>query len=145
MLVDGALPRLQHILVVVHFALDATLVLEFGQFSGTLLVHDFLEIAAHGAITLSHLTQDVGLVRLLGKAGLEHLVLVGLVLSVDLFLHVSPLVLLQPLILLLLFLVQSNFLLATGEHALQQVNTRGILTVPLLFTLGIGFTLLLFN
>ena len=137
--VDSALPSVQHLLVVVFFSLDASLVLELSQFGGSFLVHHLLQLASHGAVTLAHLAKHISLMHLLHHARLDHLLLVGLVLSFDLCLHVLALELLHPLGLLLELLLQFNVLLAVSIHILKQVNARLVLPVPLLLT---GFPLL---
>jgi hypothetical protein len=86
--VNSALPSVQHLLVVVLFGLNASLVLEFGQLGGPLLVHHLLELAAHGAVALTNLSKDVSLVHLLHHACLNHLLIVSLVLAFDLLFHV---------------------------------------------------------
>lgn len=54
--VDSALPSVQHLLVVVLFGLDASLVFELSQLGGSLLVHNLLQFASHGAVTLTNLS-----------------------------------------------------------------------------------------
>ena len=130
--VNSALPGLEHVVVVVLFGLDAALVLKLSKLGGALLVHNLLQVAAHGAVALANLPQDVGLVTLLSNAGLDHLVLEGVVLTLDLALHVLALVILHPLVLLLLLLVLVHRLLAGRKHVLQQVGAGLVLAVPLL-------------
>ena len=112
MTVYSALPRVKHLVVVVLLSFDAALILELGEFGGTLLVHNLLEIPAHSAVALGHLAENVRLVALLSERGLNHLVLVGVVLPLNFILHVLPLVLLHPVSLRLLRLVQLDLLFA---------------------------------
>lgn len=112
MSVDGALPGVKHLRVVVLFGLDASLVFQFCQLGRSLLVHDFLQLAAHGAISLAHLAQHVCLVHLFRDASLDHLLLVGTILALYFGLHILALVLFHPLLLFLLFLFQLNGLLS---------------------------------
>ena len=64
MTLDSVLPGLQHLVIICLFTLDASLVLNLGEFGGTFFVHAILEITAHGSITFSYLTKNISLVRL---------------------------------------------------------------------------------
>lgn len=139
MSVDSALPSVEHLLVVVLFGLNASLVFQLGQLRSSLLVHNLLEFASHGAVALANLSQHVGLVHLLHHASLYHLVLVGLVLALNFGFHVVALVLLHPLLLLLQLFLKFDVLLPICVDVSQQVNAGLVLTVPLLLT---GFPLL---
>jgi hypothetical protein len=130
--VNSALPGFEHVVVVVLFGLDAALVLKLSKLGSTLLVHNFLQVAAHGAVALANLPQDVGLVTLLSKARLDHLVLEGAVLTLNFTFHVLALVILHPVGLGLLLLVLVYLLLARLKHILEQVGAGLVLTVPLL-------------
>lgn len=116
MAVDSALPGVKHLTIVVLFRLNASLVLQLSQFRGSLLIHHFLKIASHRAVSLANLSQHVCLVHLLHHAGLYHLLLVGLVLAVNLRLHVVALVLLHPLLLSLELLLELDILLPICVH-----------------------------
>jgi hypothetical protein len=130
--VDSALPGVKHLTVVVLFGLNASLVLQLSQFRGSLLVHHFLKLASHCAVPLANLSQHVCLVHLLHHAGLHHLLLVGLVLTVNFGFHVVALVLLHPLLLRLKVLLELDVLLSISVHVPQKVNAGLVFTVPLL-------------
>ena len=135
MSVDSALPGIKHLRVVVLFGLDASLVLQFCQLGRSLLVHDLLQLAAHGAVSLAHLAQHVSLVHLFGDARLNHLLLVGAILALNFCLHVLALVLFHPLLLILLFLFEFDVLLSVLVDVLEQVNAGLVFAVPLLLSL----------
>lgn len=139
MSVDSALPSVEHLLVVVLFGLNASLVFQLGQLRSSLLVHNLLEFASHGAVALANLSQHVSLVHLLHHASLYHLVLVGVVLALNFGFHVIALVLLHPLMFLFQLFLEFDVLLPICVDVSQQVNAGLVLTVPLLLT---GFPLL---
>jgi hypothetical protein len=130
--VNSALPGFEHVVVIVLLGLDAALVLKLSKLGSALLVHNLLQVAAHCAVALTNLSQNVGLVALLSKASLDHLILVGAVLALNLAFHVVALVLLHPVCLLLFNLVKMYFMLAGGVNILKKVDTGLVLTVPLL-------------
>lgn len=132
--VNSALPGVEHLLVVVLLGLDASLVLQLCKFSRALLVHNFLKFASHGAVALTDLTQDVGLVHLLHHRSLNHLLFVGLVLTLNFCLHILALKLFHPLGFFFLFFLKFNILLTVSVDILKKIDTGLILTVPLLFT-----------
>lgn len=130
--IHSALPSVQHLLVVVLFGLNASLVLQLCQLRSSLFIHNLLKLASHGAITLTNLSQHISLVHLLHHASLHHLVLVSLVLTLNLSLHVLALVLLHPLLLILQLLLKLDVLLSISVHVSQQVDAGLVFTVPLL-------------
>ena len=81
---DGVLPSLEHLVVILLFCADASLILDLGEFGGPLLVHAVLQVATHRAVSLAHLSQHVRLVRLFIQGDLHGTFLVGTVLAVDL-------------------------------------------------------------
>ena len=64
MSLNSVLPSVEHLGIIVLFHVDASLVLDLGEFGGTFLIHAVLEVAAHSAVSFSDLTEDVRLVRL---------------------------------------------------------------------------------
>ena len=135
MSVDGALPGVKHLRVVVLFGLDASLVFQFCQLGRSLLVHDFLQLAAHGAVSFAHLTQHICLMHLFRDASLDHLLLVGPVLALNFSFHVLALVLLHPLLFVLLLLLEFDVLFSVLVDILKQVDAGLVLAVPLFLTL----------
>ena len=132
--VDGALPSVKHLRVVVLLGLDAPLVLQFCQFGCPLLVHDFLKFPAHRAIAFAHLTKHVGLVHLLCKACLYHLLFVCSVLALDLCLHVLAFVLFHPFLFSLLLFLELDMLFSVLVDVAKQVNAGLVLAIPLLLS-----------
>ncbi len=65
MTLDGVLPGLQQVVIILLFSVDASLVLDLGQLGGTLLVHAILQVAAHSPISLANLAKHISLVSLL--------------------------------------------------------------------------------
>lgn len=133
--VDGALPGVKHLRVVVLFGLDASLVFQFCQLGRSLLVHNFLQFTAHGAVSFSYLTQNVCLVHLLGNASLDHLLFVGTILALNFSFHILALILFHPLLLFLLLLLEFDMLFSVLVNILKQVDAGLVLTVPLPFAL----------
>ena len=132
MTLNRVLPSLQHLVIILLFRTDASLVLDLGEFSGTLLVHAVLEVTTHCAITLTHLAQDIRLVRLLVECSGQSLLLVGRILSRDLTFDHLLIVVPEPFSLLLDLLLEKNVSFAVLVHILQQVDTGLILASPLL-------------
>ena len=64
MSLNSVLPSVEHSGIIVLFHSNASLVLDFSKFGGTFFVHAVLEVAAHSAVSLSDLTENVGLVSL---------------------------------------------------------------------------------
>ena len=127
-------PGIEHLIVIVLFSTDASLVLDFSQFGGTLFIHAILEVAAHSAISLTDLAEDVSLVGLLLVGDLKLVLFVSSVLSFDLGINLVLVVLLEPLGLLLQGLLKKYVLLTVLVDVLEEVDTSLILTTPLLFT-----------
>ena len=55
MTLDCALPSVEHLIIVVLFHVDASLVLDLGELGGPFLIHAILQVAAHRAVALTHL------------------------------------------------------------------------------------------
>ena len=64
MSLNSVLPSVEHRGIIVLFHVDASLVLDLCEFGGTFFIHAVLEIAAHSAVSLADLTEDISLVRL---------------------------------------------------------------------------------
>ena len=131
---DGVLPGVKHICIALFLVGDAALVLELCQFGGSLLVHLLLKVAAHGTITLSHLSQDIGLVSLARKSIIHGLVLECSVLAIHIIINLILLIILQPFSLLLQLLLQEHILLPIGIHILHQVDLGLVFSSPLLLS-----------
>ena len=101
MSVDRRLPGAEHLVVILLFDSDASLVLNLGQFGGSFIVHSILELAAHRPITLSNLAQDISLMGLLLVGDPESFFLMCPVLSFDFGVNLNLIVLSEPLLLLL--------------------------------------------
>jgi hypothetical protein len=132
--VDGVLPSLKHFLVGLFFISNTFLVFDLGKLGGSLVVHLSLEVSADLSVTLTNLSEDVGLVGLLvhgdhGSLGHESLVLTGNF-SVD---H-GLVVLLQPGGLVLQLLLEFDVGLAVLVDILEEVNTSLVFTSPLNLT-----------
>lgn len=131
---DGVLPGLQQVVIISLFTLDASLVLDLGQLGGALLVHAILQITAHRAISLAHLTKHISLMGLLVKGFLESALLMGRVLPLDVAVDHILVILFEPEGFFLHCLLQQDVLLAVLVHVLQQVDSGLVLTAPLLLT-----------
>jgi hypothetical protein len=123
--VDGVLPSLKHFLVGLFFISNTFLVFDLGKLGGSLVVHLSLEVSADLSVTLTNLSEDVGLVGLLvhgdhGSLGHESLVLTGNF-SVD-----------RGLVLQLL--LEFDVGLAVLVDILEEVNTSLVFTSPLNLT-----------
>ena len=145
MSIDGALPSVKHLLVVVLFGLDAPLVLQLSELSSSLFIHNLLKFPAHGSVAFPNLTEHICLVHLLCKTSFNHLLLIRSVLSLNLSLHVLTLVLLLPLFVLLFLLFKVNVLLSVLVDIFHQVNASLIFAVPLLLTVFPLFSILFFD
>ena len=64
MSLNGVLPSVEHLGIILLFLANASLVLDLGKLGGTFFVHAVLEVAAHGAVSLSDLAENVSLVSL---------------------------------------------------------------------------------
>ena len=106
MATNSVLPGAEKIVIIILLALDASLVLNLGQLSSTLIVHAILQVTAHCAISLSHLSKHISLMRLLVQSLLKGSLFVGPVLTINLVVDLRLVVLLEPFSLLLLRLLQ---------------------------------------
>ena len=131
---NGVLPGVEELVVILLLAVDSALVLDLSKFGGTLLVHTVLELAAHSAITLIDLTKDISLVGLLVKSILESMGLMSLVLTIDLSIDEGLIVVLEPVSLLFEGLLEEDVLLTVLVHVLEEVDAGLVLTAPLLLT-----------
>lgn len=134
MSLDSALPSGKHLGIVLLFRGDSTLVLDLSQLSSSFVIHFVLQIAAHGSVTLSDLSEDISLVSLLAQSILKLSLLVNLVLSIDFRLDVVLLILSEPIRFTLELLLQFNVSFTVLVHILQQVNASLVLTTPLLLS-----------
>lgn len=64
MSLNSVLPSVEHSGIIVLFHLNASLVLDFSKFGGTFFVHAVLEVAAHSAVSLADLAENVSLMSL---------------------------------------------------------------------------------
>ena len=64
MSLNGVFPSVEHSGIILLFRANASLVLDLGKFGGTFFVHAVLEVAAHSAVSLSDLAENVSLVSL---------------------------------------------------------------------------------
>ena len=64
MSLDSVLPSVEHSGIIVLFHSNASLVLDFSKFGGTFFVHAVLEVAAHSAVSLADLAENISLVSL---------------------------------------------------------------------------------
>ena len=131
---NSVLPGVKQLIIILLLAPDATLVLNLCEFGSALFIHAILEVAAHSAISLTDLAEDVSLVGLLLVGDLKLVLFVSSVLSVDLGIDLVLVVLLEPLSLLLEGLLKKYVLLTVLVDVLEEVDTSLILTTPLLFT-----------
>lgn len=129
---NGVFPGLQQVVIISLFTLDASLVLDLGQFGGSLLVHAILQITAHRPISLAHLTKHIGLMSLLVEGFLEGTLLMSLVLSLNVAVNHILVILFEPEGFFLQCLLQQDVLLAVLVHVLEQVDSGLVLTAPLL-------------
>lgn len=108
MALHRVLPGLEHLVIILLFRTDSSLVLNFGELCGTFLVHAVLEIATHSAVTLTHLAKNIGLVRLLVERIRQGLLLVRSVLSINFLVDLSLFVVPEPVSLLLELLLEED-------------------------------------
>lgn len=118
------------------------MVLNLGEFGSPLLVHAVLKLAAHGAITLTNLSKDIGLVHLAIHGVFESSLLVLPVHGFDLCTDRLLFMVLQPLSFLLHRLLQKNVSLAVLIDILHQVDSCLVLSSPLLLA-GVPLLLVL--
>ena len=109
--VDRGLPGVEHLVVIGLLGSNASLVLDFGQFGGSFVVHALLELAAHCPVALTDLAQNVSLVGLLLVGNSESVLLVRPVLPLHLSVDLLLFVLSEPLLLPLECLLEQNVLL----------------------------------
>ena len=64
MSLNGVFPSVEHLGIIVLFRVNASLVLDFGESGGTFFVHAVLEVAAHGAVSLTYLAKNISLMSL---------------------------------------------------------------------------------
>ena len=93
-------PGLEHLAIVVLLNANTPLILDFSEFSGAFLIHAVLKISTHGAISLTNLTKNISLVRLLLNGDFERVLLVSAVLSINIGIDCSFIVVLEPFSLL---------------------------------------------
>ena len=134
MTLNSTFPGLEKTVIILLFALDASLVLDLSELCCTFFVHAVLKITAHSAISLTYLTENIGLMSLLVNSLLESVFLMHTVLTVNLSIDLLLIVLPEPLCLFLHCLLKQNILLTILVNVLEQVNSSLILTTPLLFT-----------
>ncbi|MCP4556334.1 MAG: hypothetical protein GY836_13010 [Herbaspirillum sp.] len=134
MTLNGTLPGLEQAVIILLFALDASLVLDLSELCGTFLVHAILEVTAHSAISLTHLTKNISLVSLLVNSLLEGVLLMHTVLTINLCINLLLIVLPEPFCLFLHCLLKQNILLTILVNVLEQVDSSLVFTTPLLFT-----------
>ena len=134
MTLNSTLPGLEQAVIILLFALDASLVLDLSELCSTFLVHAVLKIAAHSAISLTHLAENISLVSLLVNSLLEGVFLMHTVLTINLVINLLLIVLPKPLCLFLHCLLEQNILLTILVNVLEQVDSSLVFTTPLLFT-----------
>ena len=134
MTLNRVLPSSQHLIIVVLLDTNASLVLNLGELSSTLLVHAILQIASHCAVTLTHLAQHISLVSLLLVGDSECVLFVGSVLPIDIGIDILLVVLLKPGSFVLESRLEENVLLTVLVYVLEQVDASLVLTAPLLLT-----------
>ena len=141
--VDRRLPGVEHLVVIGLFGSNASLVLDFGQFGGSFVVHAFLELTAHCPVALTDLAQNVSLMGLLLVGDPEGVLLVRPVLPLHLSVNLRLIVLLEPLLLPLERLLEQNVLLTVLIDVLEQVDSSLVFTAPLLLS-GIPLFIVLY-
>ena len=134
MSINRRLPGAEHLVVVVLFGSNTSLVLDFGQFGGSFVVHALLELAAHCPVTLTDLAQNISLMSLLLVGDPEGVLLMRPVLSLHLSVDLHLIVLPEPLLLPLERLLEQNVLLTVLIDIFEQVDSRLVFTAPLLLS-----------
>ena len=81
MSLDGVLPGVEELVVILLLVVDSALVLNLSQFGGSLLVHAVLKLATHGSVALVHLTKHIRLMSFLVESSLDGVLLGGGVLT----------------------------------------------------------------
>ena len=132
--VDRRLPGVEHLVVIGLFGSNASLVLYFGQFGGSFVVHAILELAAHCPVALTDLAQNVSLMGLLLVSDSEGFFFMCPVLPLHLGVDLHLIVRSEPLLLSLERLLEQNVLLTVLIDVLEQVDSRLVFTAPLLLS-----------
>ena len=132
--VDRRLPGVEHLVVIGLLGCNASLVLNFGQFGGSFVVHALLELAAHCPVTLTDLAQNVSLMGLLLVSDSEGVFFMCPVLPLHFGVDLHLIVLSEPLLLPLERLLEQNILLTVLIDILEQVDSRLVFTAPLLLS-----------
>ena len=145
MTLNRVFPSSQHLIIVVLLDINASLVLNLGELSSTLLVHAILQIASHCAVTLTHLAQHISLVSLLLVRNSECVLFVGSVLPVNIGINRLLVMLLKPGSFVLESLLEQNVLLTVLVYVLEQVDASLILTAPLSLLILPLFDVLIFD
>ena len=145
MSIDSALPSVKHLLVVVLFSLDAPLVLQLSELSGSLFIHNLLKFPAHCSVAFSNLTEYVRIVHLLCKTSFNHLLFISSVLSFNFSFHILTLILLLPFFILFFLLFKFNVLLPVLVDIFHQVYACLVFAIPLFFTLFPLFSIFFFD
>jgi len=117
--VDGLFPSAEHPGVAGLLILNTAGVVELGELGSALFVHFLLEIATHGAVTLTDLHEDVSLMGFAVQSIVEGLLLMSSVHAIELLVDHFLVVLLQPGLLISLLLLEEDVSLAVGVHVLQ--------------------------
>lgn len=115
---DGVLPGLEHLVIICLFTLDASLVLDLGEFGSTFIVHAILEVTAHGAVSLTYLTKNISLMRLFIERIGQSLLLMSFVHRFYLSFNDLLIVSFQPCSLLSQLLLQQDIPLTVLIHVL---------------------------
>ena len=129
---DCVLPGLQQLLIILLFAGDTSLVFDFGELCGALLVHAVLELAAHCPVALTYLAQYVSLVHLSIHRFFECPFLMHPLHLLDLIIDRPLIVAFLPQGFLLELLLQQNVGLSVLIDILHEVDAGLVLTAPLL-------------
>ena len=132
MIVDCSLPSAKHLVIILLFNGDASLVLDLSEFGRSFFVHPVLEVATHGPITFTYLPQDIGLVIFLFIGDPESFLFVSPVLSIDIGVDLGLVMVLEPLLLSLHCLPQKDVLLTVLVDILEEVDSGLVFTAPLL-------------
>ena len=132
MTLHGVLPSAKHLSIIRLFNSNASLVLNLSEFGGALFVHAILQVTSHRAVTLTHLSKHICLMRLLLVGNLEGFLLMSLVLRFNRVIDRLLVVVLQPVSLALHGLLEQDVLLTVLIHILEEVDTCLVLTAPLL-------------
>lgn len=134
MALDSVLPGRQQCIIILLLTLDASLVLNLGQFGSPLFIHAILQVTAHSAISLTHLAKHISLVSLLVDGFLKSTLFMHAVLTVNLGVNLVLIVLSKPFLLFFHGLLEKDILLAILVNVLKQVDSGLVFTSPLLLT-----------